>query len=1052
MTVICYSLVTIRSSSSSTLLFLQLNVLTCETQTEQLMNNNNTTSLNETTDFDISVSAAIAAQFLREETYRKNGVERYREQVRKAEESGRAASTIPAVKLHKALIAPATEAVERWIADTAKTNRTAHRARVVSALGAEHTAFLVLQFILNNLGERSTAVAARLGQDIEDNVNLGLAMKDERTAGLMHYLLKDKYKGGGKYETAYGMDKARRKQLGLAQRKDAKKKGDQAIVEDGQLVNCGLTAEERMAIGTDLLDCVVSASSEYKLNEADEGGIFALVLETEFNERLHQYQSVRRIRPTAAYNRYMSEFHGTLETLRPAFEPMLCKPSTWTTPFNGGYLTHRLPVIKGLRKDALMALHEQNVLQPLYDAVNTLQATRWKINEFVLETAVALWNDGAALKCWPEGDKEVPAKPAGAEGREDEFKVEQPEAWRKWKAAAAEAHKHNESVQRATEIAALQARLEYAATHVNDGNATFHEVWQADFRARLYPVSSVMHSQGDDLAKALFRFAEGKPLDEDAAFWLAIHVANAWANEGVTADKTDKAPIADRLSWVYTNSDRIVQAGTDPLADLWWTQADGGGKPWQFLAACQAWAGWKLEGVGYCPLVPVSVDGSNNGLQHYSALLRSKTDGQLVNLVPTDKPEDIYRLVAERANAIISTYTGVDGDTAADIALKVAYAGKVTRSVAKRPTMTYSYSVTYAGILGQLLSDSKQLFVGLDKQQTKKAASFLASTIFEAIKDTVSSAAQGMDFLKAIAELVASQGEKIVVDLPDGVRIVQNYTKFAMKSLTTTVSGSMRVKKDKVSLVQQSMRTLSGLTLDSTLAKAHEGLKAKDARKLTKDAKEFIAESGLLQMYRSEVEKLLQDYAPDYDFDDLLFQRYKAIGLKPVAHLEQAVKDAFVLVIKQAIATYHMREEEVEETDEESGEVKKKVVRFSITEPTDEVDVNASKRGIAPNIIHALDATHLRMTLKAALAEGLTEFQMVHDSYGTHAADMTKLARILREQFVELHRKPFLEVLGEQQVARGLVTQEQYEELKAKYLQYGDLDLDEVLNSKYFFL
>ena len=57
----------------------------------------------------------------------------------------------------------------------------------------------------------------------------------------------------------------------------------------------------------------------------------------------------------------------------------------------------------------------------------------------------------------------------------------------------------------------------------------------------------------------------------------------------------------------------------------------------------------------------------------------------------------------------------------------------------------------------------------------------------------------------------------------------------------------------------------------------------------------------------------------------------------------------------------------------------------------------------APNTIHAFDATHLSMTVNAAVACGVVDFAMIHDSYGTHAANTTRLSAVLREAFITLY-------------------------------------------------
>ena len=41
------------------------------------------------------------------------------------------------------------------------------------------------------------------------------------------------------------------------------------------------------------------------------------------------------------------------------------------------------------------------------------------------------------------------------------------------------------------------------------------------------------------------------------------------------------------------------------------------------------------------------MDGSCNGLQNFSAMLRDEVGGKAVNLIPSDKPQDVYMEVVK---------------------------------------------------------------------------------------------------------------------------------------------------------------------------------------------------------------------------------------------------------------------------------------------------------------------------------------------------------------------------------------------------------------------
>jgi DNA-directed RNA polymerase, mitochondrial len=124
------------------------------------------------------------------------------------------------------------------------------------------------------------------------------------------------------------------------------------------------------------------------------------------------------------------------------------------------------------------------------------------------------------------------------------------------------------------------------------------------------------------------------------------------------------------------------------------------------------------------------------------------------------------------------------------------------------------------------------------------------------------------------------------------------------------------------------------------------------------------------------------------------------------------------------------------------GGISRAVVRTE----TDVIAVTKQANAVAPNIVHSLDAAALQLTVCAALDAGVTHFQMIHDSYGTHAADMGTLSATLREQFIRLYKSGVVENLAAQFAAQSP------EDAELPVLPAsGSLDLDGIQQSLYFF-
>lgn len=85
-------------------------------------------------------------------------------------------------------------------------------------------------------------------------------------------------------------------------------------------------------------------------------------------------------------------------------------------------------------------------------------------------------------------------------------------------------------------------------------------------------------------------------------------------------------------------------------------------------------------------------------------------------------------------------------------------------------------------------------------------------------------------------------------------------------------------------------------------------------------------------------------------------------------------------------------------------------VAVSQVKPSAPIDIRKQENAIAPNFIHSLDSMHLLMTSLASHREGIA-FAAVHDSFWTHPGDVETLSRVIREEFVRLHKSPILENL-----------------------------------------
>lgn len=95
-------------------------------------------------------------------------------------------------------------------------------------------------------------------------------------------------------------------------------------------------------------------------------------------------------------------------------------------------------------------------------------------------------------------------------------------------------------------------------------------------------------------------------------------------------------------------------------------------------------------------------------------------------------------------------------------------------------------------------------------------------------------------------------------------------------------------------------------------------------------------------------------------------------------------------------------------------------------------------QAISPNFVHSLDAEHMRNTINA-MGDNVPLW-MIHDSYGTTPAHIDQLSKTLRSEFAKMYRdNDFLSDMAAQWPTELPVPDK------------GDYDIDNVINSAYFF-
>ena len=119
-------------------------------------------------------------------------------------------------------------------------------------------------------------------------------------------------------------------------------------------------------------------------------------------------------------------------------------------------------------------------------------------------------------------------------------------------------------------------------------------------------------------------------------------------------------------------------------------------------------------------------------------------------------------------------------------------------------------------------------------------------------------------------------------------------------------------------------------------------------------------------------------------------------------------------------------------------------LRLTYYEDTARLETKDMALAVAPNFVHALDACHLRMSVVKGLENGITDFGMVHDSFGVHAARMPAFLRdCVKPAFIQMYSDDVLGRFYEAQTSTGLSI--------PTPPSMGSLDITGVAESEFFF-
>ncbi|XP_042503767.1 DNA-directed RNA polymerase 3, chloroplastic-like isoform X1 [Macadamia integrifolia] len=453
------------------------------------------------------------------------------------------------------------------------------------------------------------------------------------------------------------------------------------------------------------------------------------------------------------------------------YVPMLIPPQKWKGYDKGGHLFLPSYVMRthGAKQQQYAVRNvPRKQMRKVFEALDTLGNTRWRVNKRILDVVESLWDQGGNIGGLVDrGDIPIPEKPDSGD-----LTVIQ-----RWKWSMRKAKKIN----RELHAQRCDTELKLSVARKMKDEDGFYYPHNLDFRGRAYPMHSHLNHLSSDLCRGVLEFAEGRPLGKSGLHWLKIHLGNLYGG-GV-----EKLSCDGRVTFVENHLDDIFDSAEEPVGgNRWWLNAED---PFQCLAACinlsEALKTWSPHTV--ISHLPIHQDGSCNGLQHYAALGRDSLEAAAVNLIAREKPADVYSEIAARVFNIMKMDSQKDPANNRTALLAKVLIDQVDRKLVKQTVMTSVYGVTYIGAREQIKKRLQEKGHIADDRLLFSASCYAAKVTLTALGEMFQAARGIMGWLGECAKIIAEENQAVRWTSPLGLPVVQPYHKTKRHLIRTSL-------------------------------------------------------------------------------------------------------------------------------------------------------------------------------------------------------------------------------------------------------------------------
>ena len=455
--------------------------------------------------------------------------------------------------------------------------------------------------------------------------------------------------------------------------------------------------------------------------------------------------------PTPEFMEIKDQVMATAELFSPLTWPMLIEPNDWENDRPGGYLCNEV-----MRGNEMVRRGDNTLIQgetPIA-FLNKIQKVAYTLNPFIVEVAEHFERKGIKVgKFIPIVEIPLPPKPADIADNATSRKA--------YRRAAAEVCNLNAQAFQKS----CRTRMTMNAVKIFKKHAKFFIPWSFDYRGRAYPIPAFLTPQDTDFGKSLLKFHVQSYMTPEAEKWLAFQVATTFG--------LDKATMKERQQWVQDNKDLISRVAEDPIRNLSdWDEVD---EPWQFLAACEEYYATCIACSRQWTNLPVATDATCSGLQILAGLARDASTAKLVNVLPSSKPQDAYKVIAEAALPNVP-------DTVKP---------HMCRKVTKRTVMTVPYNAKPFSNRGYIREALKEKGVEVSKEDLTATV----NAVRGAMDQVVPGPMKVMKWIETEVGKAIDRGlTKLTWTTPSGFKVSQKLMKPEVQDLNLQLLGRCKIK------------------------------------------------------------------------------------------------------------------------------------------------------------------------------------------------------------------------------------------------------------------